>query len=141
MRRKTLQVKYAFTVIELLIVLIVVAAIASMILPDFLNHGRYSRESALQSDLSRLRNAVQNFSADTGLYPDQLNDLTATQAPATGRDSQGRRAVVDPVNWHGPYLTPPLPTDPISRQAFLYSMQPGQVGKVTSSAGTPYDTW
>jgi general secretion pathway protein G len=142
--------RHGFTLVELLVVIVVLAVLAAIVLPKFMNSSRRGKESALRSDLKLIQNAVSLFDADTGYYPKTLADLTATSAPTTatakGLDDSGTEAAYSPSDWHGPYLQE-LPKDPISGNDFTYSTASGSVGKVTSSAsgngldGTAYSTW
>lgn len=139
-----------FTLVELLVVIVVLAVLAAIVLPKFMNSSARSKESALKSDLKLLRNAVSLFNADTGVYPKTLADLASTTAPtaatAKGLDSAGVEVAYQPGDWHGPYIQD-LPKDPISGTDYTYSTASGSVGKVTSSAagngldGTAYSTW
>ena len=74
---------------ELLIVIIVIAVLAAIALPKFVNSGARSKEAALKSNLKIYRNAVTLFMNDTGAYPATLAALAATSAPATGLDAAG----------------------------------------------------
>ncbi|MGB9620488.1 MAG: prepilin-type N-terminal cleavage/methylation domain-containing protein [Armatimonadota bacterium] len=135
-----------FTLVELLVVIVVLAVLAAIVLPKFMNSSRRGKESALRSDLKLLRNAVSLFQADTGAYPKTLADLAATSAPAKGLDSSGNEVNITATDWHGPYLQE-VPNDPVSGSAFNYGTTAPDVGKVTSSAtgngldGTAYSTW
>jgi len=138
--------RLGFTLVELLVVIVVLAVLAAIVLPKFMNSSRRSKESALRSDLKLLRNAVGLFQADTGLYPLSLADLAATSAPAKGLDSSGNQVNLNAADWHGPYLQE-VPKDPISGSDFNYGTTAPNVGKVTSSAtgdgldGTAYSSW
>ncbi|MFQ3549881.1 MAG: prepilin-type N-terminal cleavage/methylation domain-containing protein [Armatimonadota bacterium] len=143
-RRK--RTKCGFTLVELLVVIVVLAVLAAIVLPKFMNSSKRSKEAALKSDLKVVRNAIGMFHADTGAYPKTLNALMATEAPAKGLDSDGNEVDILPGDWHGPYLQD-LPIDPISGTAFIYVITHPDVGKVKSSAtgnsldGSPYSTW
>jgi general secretion pathway protein G len=131
---------------ELLIVIIVIAVLAAIALPRFINSGLRSKESSLKADLRHQRNAVLLFSNDCGAYPATLADLTVLAAPANGLDSAGASKAINAGNWHGPYLDS-LINDPVSGSAFNYGVTSPNVGKVTSSAagtatdGTTYSNW
>jgi general secretion pathway protein G len=131
-----------FTLVELLVVIVVLAVLAAIVLPKFMDSGKRSKEAALKSDLKLLRNAITLFKTDTDLYPLTLSDLAATAAPAKGSDGTADQNVTA-SNWHGPYLQS-VPTDPISGAAFTYTKTTGTV--VSSAAGngqdgTAYTTW
>jgi general secretion pathway protein G len=135
-----------FTLVELLVVIVVLAVLAAIVLPKFVDSSRRSKEAALKSDLKLYRNAISLFSADCGAYPAALADLAATAAPASGKDSSGNDKTITASDWHGPYVQA-VENDPISSGAFTYSTTSGSVGKITSSAsgngldGTAYSTW
>jgi general secretion pathway protein G len=131
---------------ELLIVIIVIAVLAAIALPRFINSGLRSKEASLKSDLKIYRNGVQLFLNDTGAYPATLAALAATSAPATGLDSAGASKAIIATDWKGPYIDA-IMTDPVSTNAFNYGVASPNVGKVTSSAsgngtdGTAYSSW
>ena len=130
----------AFSLVELLIVIIIIAVLAAVAIPRFANSTTRSKESALRANLKLFRNAVELYKADTGAYPSALADLVAASAPANGLDASGASVPILAADWKGPYLNS-LENDPISQAAFTYSTSSPTVGKVTSSAGAPYNTW
>jgi general secretion pathway protein G len=130
----------AFSLVELLIVIIIIAVLAAVAIPRFANSTTRSKESALRANLKLFRNAVELFKADTGAYPAALADLVAASAPANGLDSSGASVAIVAADWKGPYLNS-LENDPLSGAAFTYSTSSPTVGKVTSSAGAPYYGW
>lgn len=132
--------KSGFTLVELLVVIVVLAVLAAIVLPKFMNSSTRSKESALKSDLKLARNAISMFQADTGKYPNSLADLAesdVTKVKVAGG------AAVTASDWHGPYLEAMM-SDPISGSAFTFD---SATGKVTSSASgngldaTAYSTW
>lgn len=145
MFKKQIRRTKAFTLVELLIVIIIIAVLAAIAIPKFSNSSQRSKESALRAELSLLRNAVELFKTDTGAFPATLNDLQATAAPASGLDSAGAVKAITAADWKGPYVNKVNP-DPVSSAAFAYATT-GTVGKITSSAtgngldGTAYSTW
>lgn len=133
MVKTRLTSRAAFTLVELLIVIIIIAVLAAIAIPKFANQSQRSKESALRAELSLLRNAVEVFKADTSAFPATLADLAATAAPATGKDSAGANKAITASDWKGPYITK-VNNDPVSAAAFDYSVTSPTVGKVTSSA-------
>lgn len=145
-RINVMRARRGFTLVELLIVIIIIAVLAAVVVPKFASSGNRSKESALRADLKLVRNAVELFRHDTGVYPAQLSDLTAGTAPASGLDEAGNSKAITASDYKGPYLQT-LGKDPVSGNNFNYSTTAGSVGKVTSSAsgngsdGTAYSTW
>jgi len=135
-----------FTLVELLMVMVVLAVIMAIVIPQFYSRHKQAQEAALKSDLKILRNAIASFQADTGYYPKQLSDMTGSAAPAQGYDSTGTAAAITSSDYKGPYIQA-VPTDPVSKAAFTYSVASPTVGSITSSAagngldGTAYSTW
>lgn len=64
-----------FTLLELLLVLIIVALLASIVGPMLLGSISRARESTLKQDLYVLRKAIDDYYADNGKYPLELGDL------------------------------------------------------------------
>jgi general secretion pathway protein G len=131
-----------FTLVELLVVIVVLAVLAAIVLPKFMDSSKRSKESALKSDLKVVRNAVSLFKTDTDLYPLSLADLAATAAPAKGND--GTNDVnLTAGNWHGPYLQS-VPDDPVGGAALTYTKTTGVVTSSTAGNGldgTAYSAW
>jgi general secretion pathway protein G len=123
----------AFTLVELLIVIIVIAILAAIAIPKFINSGQRSKEGALHADLKLARNAVQLFSNDTGAYPATLSALAATTAPAAGIDSSGNAKAITASDYKGPYLSV-VNNDDVSGSPLTYSTTSGSVGTISSSA-------
>lgn len=78
-----------FTLVELLLVLMIVALLASLVAPVVTGSIRHARETTLKEDLYALRKAIDDYYADTGMYPAELDDLT--------KKRYLRRIPVDPV--------------------------------------------
>lgn len=129
MRRRT----RAYTLAEMMTVVGIIGMIAVMAVPQYVGATRRAREDALRSNLALVRAAVDAFRGDTGLFPNALTDLTATSAPANGRNESGTSIAITSGDWRGPYLRT-LPTDPVSGVALNYSVSSPTVGRVTSSA-------
>ena len=66
-----------FTLIELIVVMAIVALLASIAAPRYFNSLQRSRETALHSSLQVMRDAIDQFAADKGRYPDSLEELAA----------------------------------------------------------------
>lgn len=64
-----------FTLIELLLVLLLVAMLASLVAPIVTSSIGRAKEAALKENLYVLRKAIDGYYADTGKYPESLDDL------------------------------------------------------------------
>lgn len=89
----------AFTLVELLLVLVILGILAAIVIPRFAGRSEQAKEQAAVTQISSLTTALNNFEVDNGFYPKSLNDLLVQP-----RDAQ---------NWHGPYLqSDVIPKDP-----------------------------
>lgn len=123
----------AFTLVELLIVIVVLAVLAAIVIPKFGDSSARSRESSLRSNLKIVRNAVDLFKTDTGAYPAALADLAGASAPTSGKDKDGGSKPITAGDYKGPYVAE-SPKDTVSGADLTYSVAAGSVGKVSSSA-------
>ena len=55
-----------FTLVELLVVIVVLAVLAAIVLPKFMDSSTRSKESSLKSDLKLMRNASQRVPGGYG---------------------------------------------------------------------------
>jgi general secretion pathway protein G len=111
-----------FTLIEILIVVVILAILAALVIPQFSSASDKARESALAKDLHMLRTQIQLFKAHhTGVLPGQGgNDIVAQ---LTGKTDYA--GVVDANGVHGPYMKL-FPTNPFT-----------DTSTVESGAGVP----
>lgn len=66
----------AFTLLELLIVISIIAILAATIVPNFIGFDTEARLSATKTNLSTLQTRVSIFRAKEGRYPERLEELT-----------------------------------------------------------------
>ncbi len=106
----------AFTLIELVIVVVIIGILAAIAVPRMSRGATAAGDSALTANLTQLRNAMEMFQAEHGgTYP-SLTDAPAalTQfsdaAGSTFKDAKDEGSLVI----YGPYLRsiPPLPVGP-----------------------------
>ena len=91
----------AFTLVELLLVLVILGILAAIVVPKFAGRTEQAKVRAAETQISAFSTALGIFETDNGYYPkgkDGLQDLR-TQP----RDAQ---------NWHGPYMEKDIPLDP-----------------------------
>lgn len=75
LRRK----KSGFTLIELVVVMAVIAALLTLAAPRYFSSIEKSREAVLQANLAMMRQTLDKYYGDTGRYPDALDDLVANK--------------------------------------------------------------
>ncbi len=102
MKHRIHRSQSAFTLVELLLVLVILGVLAAIILPKFSGVSERSRITATATQLSTFKTALDAYEVDMGSYPKGKNGmLDLIQQPR------------DAVNWHGPYLqADAIPKDP-----------------------------
>jgi prepilin-type N-terminal cleavage/methylation domain-containing protein len=98
------RIRSGFTLVELLIVIIIIAVLASVAVPKFSTSWKSSSESRLKSNLHQYRVAIGRFYDDTGLFPNSMTDIRSQSAPTTGLDTLGTVQPIPPGSWQGPYI-------------------------------------
>lgn len=73
------KLKNGFTLIEILIVITIIAILATTIIPNFIGFDVEARIAATQTNLNSLRTRITLFRAKEGRYPETMDELlTAT---------------------------------------------------------------
>jgi len=65
----------AFTLLELLIVISIIAILAATMIPNFIGFDSEARLASTQTNLNTLRTRVSLFRTKEGRYPETLNEL------------------------------------------------------------------
>ncbi len=150
-----------FTLVEMLIVIVVIAILALIVIPRLLGAPRRATEASLKGDLNQLRNAIVQFEADCGDYPNDLKQLMEKPVEGTvGADGPNGQKL-DVKNWQGPYMRTPdgqVPQDPFwdgmtTPEKIVHGQDVGgwdyrpKTGEIHSTStltaldGTHYNTW
>ena len=118
-----------FTLIELLVVLGIVALLLTLAVPRFFPSVDRTKETILAENLRTTRAVIDQFYADTGRYPDSLDQLVEKKYLP--------RLPFDPVldSDAGWVVVPP--EDP--SRGNLYDIRSGAEGKGRN--GKPYSEW
>jgi prepilin-type N-terminal cleavage/methylation domain-containing protein len=74
-RLAPIALRRGFTLIELIVVMAIIALLSSIAVPRYIDGVERAREASLRSSLATLRDAIDQFSADRGRYPDSLVEL------------------------------------------------------------------
>lgn len=117
-----------FTLIELLVVLSIIALLLSIATPRYFQHVARTKEAVLREDLSTMREALDQYHADTGAWPKSLQELA---------DRHYLRAVPkDPItDQQDTWVTAP----PAGEDSGVYDVHSGAAG--AGIDGQPYSAW
>ena len=118
-----------FTLIELLAVLAIVATLLAIAAPRYFRSVDYSKEVALKQSLAVMRDAIDKFYGDQGVYPDSLEALVEKRYL--------RNVPVDPISesattWQ---ITPPAEEN----KGKVFDVKSGAEGRAAD--GTSYKEW
>jgi general secretion pathway protein G len=93
-----------FTLIELMIVVIIIAGLASMVVPRIIGRTDQANKTIAKADVnSNLSMALKLYYLDNGRYPTTAQGLAALESSPASAPA--------PANWSGPYLET-IPEDP-----------------------------
>jgi general secretion pathway protein G len=105
-----------FTLIEILVVIVVIAILATLVAPNIFQHVGAAKSATAKSQIEMLGAALDAYRLDNGRYPSTEQGLNALWEKPT---------IDPPANWRAPYLRKPVPLDPWGHPyAYLF---PGQV--------------
>jgi general secretion pathway protein G len=104
-----------FTLIEILVVIVVIAILATLVAPNIFQHVGAAKDATAKSQIEMLSAALDAYRLDNGHYPSTEQSLNALWEKPT---------IDPPANWRGPYLRKPVPVDPWQRP-YIY-LFPGQ---------------
>lgn len=98
------RVRSGFTLIEILVVIVVIAILASLVAPNVFRHVGTAKDATARAQIEMLGAALDAYRLDNGRYPSTEQGLASLwQQPTT--DPR-------PTNWRGPYLRKDVPLDP-----------------------------
>lgn len=122
------DMKRGFTLIELLVVMAIIATLLTLVVPRYYQHVERSKEAVLRENLTSVRDAIDQYHADTGQWPPDLMTLVERRYL--------RKAPTDPVtdsteSWQ---LVPPP-----DGSGGVYDIRSGAMG--TGLDGKPYSDW
>src|SRR5438876_8699137 len=133
---KTTQYRSAFTLIEVLIVVVIMAILAATIIPQFTDSTKDAKSSTTTFNLHTLRSQIQlyrtqhNGTAPAATLVELLNSTDATGTQGTGA-----------LFPYGPYLRQ-IPVNPYSNSASIkvITTDPAVAADVTGTGGWLYNT-
>jgi general secretion pathway protein G len=100
-RRRPGGLARAFTLIELLLVLVILATLAALVVPKFTKRSEQAKITGARTDIANIETSLDAFEIDCGRYPSTEEGLRALlELPAAL------------AGWQGPYLKRGIPKDP-----------------------------
>jgi general secretion pathway protein G len=105
-----------FTLIEVLVVIVVIAILATVVAPSLFRNVGDARVATARTQIESFGTALDAYRLDNGNYPSTQQGLNALWE---------RPTVSPPANWKSPYLRKAVPADPWGH-AYVY-VSPGKV--------------
>ena len=112
-----IRLRFAFTLLELLVVLVILGLLAGYVAPKYFSQIGKSEVKTTQAQIGALEKALDQYRIDTRHYPSTEQGLAALNAKPAGE-----------ANWGGPYLKKAVPNDPWGNP-YQYRM-PGEHGEM-----------
>ncbi|MGE0354237.1 MAG: type II secretion system major pseudopilin GspG [Gemmatimonadales bacterium] len=106
-----------FTLIEILVVIAVIAILASIVTPMVFRNVGDAKVSAAKTQVEIVATALDAYRLDNDYYPSTAQGLAALRTRPDGEPAA--------LNWRGPYLRKDVPPDPWGRP-YVYE-SPGTV--------------
>lgn len=138
----------AFSLIELVVVIVVFGVLAAMAIPRFSQGAPNDGESDLKTDLAILRSGIAMYYDDHGAYPGQRSAGTEAAGAGTAAafirqiarytDAEGSASDTPSERFcYGPYLqhgVPPCPVSPVGRSSGIHIISGSAVPAYTERA-------
>lgn len=116
-RRPEMRRRPAFTLIELIVVIAIIASLAAVIAPSVFRNAGDAKVTAAKSQIEIFALALNAYRLDNDVLPASALGLESLRTVPVGADA--------PANWRGPYVSKVITPDPWGRK-YVY-ISPGRV--------------
>lgn len=113
----TIKKQQAFTLLELLVVLVIIGLLAGYVGPRYFSQIGKSETKTARAQIDALEKALDQYRIDVGHYPSTEQGLAALNVKPSNE-----------AKWSGPYLKKAVPPDPWGKP-YMYR-QPGEHGEL-----------
>lgn len=127
-----------FTLIELLIVLAIIGILAAVAQPNLKRSIIRAREAVLLEDLYQIRDAIDQYYADNGKYPDELTAMISEEERSK---SYLREIPKDPFTGEADWITVALEGEEGLEEGEGGVFDVHSASELVAVDGTPYNTW
>ncbi|MFC1764539.1 type II secretion system major pseudopilin GspG [Planctomycetota bacterium] len=107
---RTYRSTRAFTLIELLLVLVILATLAAIVTPKFANRSKQAKVTQVKTQIENFKTAIATFEIDVGRYPTTSEGLEALVKEPTNAEG-----------WQSAYLDGGVPLDPWGNE-YIYKI-------------------
>ncbi len=105
-RTRTREKRAGFTIVEIMVVVIIIAVLATLILPRLVGRIGTAKQTVATSKLAEIEKAVEMFSIDYERYPANIDELVSQPSD------------ISEAKWNTPTLKSKDLIDPWGRQFF-----------------------
>src|SRR5689334_3279378 len=92
------QVRKAFTLVEILIVVVILGILAAIVVPQFTNATQDAQVGNIRAQLDTLNNQIELFKARNNVYPNFTANAFAEMTTPDANPNHGGYLKADPVN-------------------------------------------
>ena len=123
--RRNYVKRNAFSLMELMIVVVILGLLASFVLPNLVGQGEKAKKGLVCSQMENIKNSLRMFKVDNGIYPTTEEGLEALSKNPSEEKYK---------NYQGPYFTDGLlPRDSWGNK-FVYLNEEGDIEIISLGA-------
>jgi prepilin-type N-terminal cleavage/methylation domain-containing protein len=128
----------AFTLVEVLLVVVIMAILAATVIPQFTSSSDDAKKSALMFNLHTLRSQIELYKSQHGGTAPTLTSGNLPQL-LTGTNAEGATGTPGTSYPYGPYLSNGIPSNPFSNNVKTITATTGTPSAPSGTGGWLYD--